>query len=121
MAGEGKRDAVILNSKTTQTISASSPPKVTGKSSLPLSSRHGIFVRHLLPTDDGCDVVHDSERAVQAFETVPVRGHPGADLIEAKEPTLEALLEALAELESQTDFSPRTTRNTRIQIFVWFA
>jgi hypothetical protein len=74
-----------------------------------------LFVGHLLSTDNGCDVVHDSERARQSGETVPVGGHPGADLIEAKEPTIESLLEALTELESQTDFSPRTTRNTRME------
>jgi hypothetical protein len=74
-----------------------------------------LFVGHLLPTDDGCDVVHDSERARQLVETVPVGGHPGADLIEAKEPTLDSLLEALAELELQTNFSPRTTQNTRTE------
>jgi len=72
-----------------------------------------LFVGHLLLTDDCCDVVHDSERARQSVETVPVGGHPGADLIEAKEPTLNSLLEALTELE--TNFSPRTTRNTRME------
>jgi len=83
-------------------------------SSLPENQRQ-LFVGHLLSTDYGCDVVHDSERARQSVETVPVGGHPGADLVEAKEPTLESLLEALAELESHTDFLPRTTRNTRTE------
>jgi hypothetical protein len=74
---------------------------------LPENQRQ-LLARHLLTTDDDCDVVYDPERAKQLVETVPVGGHPGADLIEAKEPTLESLLEALTELESQTNLFVRT-------------
>jgi hypothetical protein len=67
-----------------------------------------LIGKHLLATDDGCNVVHDPERAKQSCEVVPLGGHPGAEFVEAKNPTLESLLKALAELESQTSLSVRT-------------
>lgn len=54
-----------------------------------------LISKHLLATDDGCDVVYDPERAKASWEVVPIGGRPGGDLVEAKKPTLESLLEAI--------------------------
>lgn len=68
-----------------------------------------LIGKHLLATDDGCTVVYDPERAKPSDEVVPIGGHPGADLIKAKKPTVESLVEALAELERQTIYRPKPT------------
>ena len=61
-----------------------------------------LIAKHLLPSDDPhcIDVVYDPDRARRACEVVPVGKHPGADLIEAKDPSLDSLCEALAKLDS---------------------
>jgi hypothetical protein len=67
-------------------------------STLP-KNKHELISKHLLNADDGCDVVHDPERARQSYEVVPIGGRRGADLVEAKEPTLDSLLEELKTLQ----------------------
>ncbi|MGA3285712.1 MAG: hypothetical protein ABSD57_14805 [Verrucomicrobiota bacterium] len=61
-----------------------------------------LLHKHLLedPDDNNLlDVVYDPERAKQPNEVVPIGGRPGGALVEARDPTLESLLAALAELE----------------------
>src|SRR6266487_3394847 len=64
-----------------------------------------LIWRHLFRdgTGEALYVVHDPVRARQSDEVVPVGGRPGADLVEAKSPTLDSLLAALKELESQSE------------------
>jgi hypothetical protein len=78
-------------------------------STLP-EDQHELIGKHLLNNNDGgCNVVHDPQRAQQLEgEVVPIGERPGADLVEAKNPTLESLLEALTELEAQTNLNDRT-------------
>lgn len=66
-----------------------------------------LLARHLLPDETGgvCYVVYDPERAKQSNEVVPVGGHAGADLVEAKDPTFDSLLVALAQLQWQVSMS----------------
>jgi hypothetical protein len=71
-------------------------------STLP-KNQYELIGRHLLNGDDGCDVVHDPERAKQSYEVVPIGARPGADLVEAKEPTLDSLLEELKALQLQAN------------------
>ncbi|MGD0253080.1 MAG: hypothetical protein ABSC01_10345 [Verrucomicrobiota bacterium] len=62
-----------------------------------------LLAKHLLEDPDDknlLDVVYDRERAIQPNEVVPIGGRPGGDLVEARDPTLESLLAALAERES---------------------
>jgi len=68
-----------------------------------------LIAKHLLQTDDGCSAVYDTERARQPDEVVPIGGQAGAELVEAKLPTLESLLEALKELESEASLSVRAS------------
>src|SRR5258708_6891823 len=64
-----------------------------------------LIAKHLLIAEDGCNVVHDPQRAIPGEVALPGH-HPGASLVEAKIPTLESLLEALTELESQAGTHP---------------
>ena len=54
-----------------------------------------LIAKHLLDAGDACDVVYDPERV---DEVAPVGGHPGGDLIEVKDATVDSLLMALGEL-----------------------
>lgn len=65
---------------------------------LPKDQRE-LIGSHLLPdeTSDVFNVVYDPVRAKQSGEVVPLGGRAGADLIEAKAPTLDSLSVALAE------------------------
>ncbi|HUA68709.1 MAG TPA: hypothetical protein VMA13_09190 [Candidatus Saccharimonadales bacterium] len=84
------------------------------------ADQHDLLSRHLLPSDGGCEVVHDRERALQGeTEVVPVGGKPGATMVVAESPALESVLAALRELEMQTGpmdeiaFKPLTVFNDR--------
>ena len=70
-----------------------------------------LIYKHLLPDEagDALYVVHDPVRAEQPNEVVPIGGRPGADLVEARSPTLDSLLTALEELQSQASLSAETT------------
>ena len=66
-----------------------------------------LLAKHLLDTDEVCNVVYDPARAEQEYDVVPVGGHPAADLVEAKNQTVESLLEALTEYEFKVNSSVR--------------
>jgi len=70
-------------------------PAVLRKDQLELLSSHLLFVDDM----ESVDVVVDPQRL---NETVPVGGRPGADLIEARDPTVDSLLSALIALGSNT-------------------
>ena len=58
-----------------------------------------LIFRHLLETDNGIDVVHDPEHAKWEYGwAVPVGERPADELVEAKGPNLDDLLEALKDL-----------------------
>ena len=71
---------------------------------LPESQRDLIY-KHLL----GTDVVYDPKRANHEYDTVQIGEHCPDELVEAKDPTFDSLLVALAELEPQ---APRIERRT---------
>jgi hypothetical protein len=82
-------------------------------STLPEGQRE-LIAKHLLDDEtddasDACNVIYDPEQAKQLFEVVPVGGHRGADLIEAKNQTLDSLVEALERMESQANLSAKAT------------
>ena len=62
-------------------------------------NQRALISKHLL----GSDVVYDPKRALQEYEPVPIGEHPPDELVQAKYPTLDSLLAALAELEPQND------------------
>jgi hypothetical protein len=61
-----------------------------------------LLARHLHKNPDDnnlLDVVYDPRRAMQEYEAVRIGEHPPGALVEARDPTLESLLAALAKLE----------------------
>jgi hypothetical protein len=54
-----------------------------------------LIAKHLLDAGDAYDVVYDPQRI---YETVPVGGHPGGDLVEVKDATKDSLVMTLREL-----------------------
>jgi hypothetical protein len=74
-----------------------------------------LLAKHLLENPDDnnlLDVVYDRERAMQSNEVVPIGGHPGAALVEARDLTWESLLAALVILEPPPPWNlpPEDTR-----------
>jgi hypothetical protein len=50
------------------------------------------------------NIVYDPQHATEEYgEAVPIGGHPAWELVEAKEPTIASLLQALEELESNSN------------------